>query len=310
MTSLSELIETFVATKASEGKSAKTTAWYQNMLSRFVSYVGTEATLADLTLKNARAFTAHLMALDERYSDHPISPAKAGKLSTYTIHGYVRSLKVFAAWLHEEGVLASDPLARLKRPKLPETIIEVLTEEEIGRILVETKPISFMSARLNTMFLVLLDTGIRATELLTLTVSNLDLPHSEMKVKGKGNKERVVPFGPTTKKALLMWTVRYHHEGCPLVFHGIDGEALTYTALAHLLKRLGEKADVERLHCHLVRHSFAVRWLVNGGDVMSLKSMLGHQDITTSQLYVHLASKDVQIKHQMASPVENLKRKK
>jgi len=298
-----------VATKVSEGKSPKTTAWYRNMLERYITYIGPEATLGDLTVKNARAFTAHLMAQDARYTDHPISPRKEGGLSAYTVHGYVRSLKVFSAWLADEGVLTNDPLSKLKRPKLPETVIEVLTEEEISRILVTTKPTSFMSARLHTMFLVLLDTGIRATELLTLTMKNLDLPHSEMKVVGKGNKERIVPFGPTTKKALLMWTVRYHKDS-PLVFHGIEGEALTYTALAHLLKRLGEKAGVPRLHCHLIRHSAALRWLMAGGDVISLKNLLGHVDVTTTQLYLHMASQDVQLKHQQFSPVETLRPKK
>jgi site-specific recombinase XerD len=159
------------------------------------------------------------------------------------------------------------------------------------------------------MFLVLLDTGIRASELLSLTVKNLDLSHSEMKVKGKGNKERVVPFGPTTKKALMLWTLKHHKES-ELVFHGFEGEPLTYTALAHLLKRLGEKAGVPRLHAHLLRHTCALRWLMSGGDVVSLKNLLGHIEVSTTSLYLHMASKDVQLKHQQFSPVETLRRRK
>jgi site-specific recombinase XerD len=103
-------------------------------------------------------------------------------------------------------------------------------------------------------------------------------------VLGKGNKERIVPLSPSAKKVLMRWVSTFRPEPVDgrtdAVILSAEGTPLTYTALAHVIKRLGAKAGVERLHAHLFRHTFAVRYLVNGGDLMTLRNILGHSDIT------------------------------
>lgn len=309
-TALPTMIDLFVATKSTEGKSSKTTEWYRFMLLKFADFVGAEATIKDFTLNNARSFIAALQGRTERYSDHPLIPVKKGGLSAYTIHGYVRSLKVFAAWLLDEGFTNTNVLLKLKRPKLPETMIEVLTDEEIQRLIDCANPNCFLGARLHAIVHLLLDTGIRADELLTLTLDNCDLKGDKIKVTGKGDKDRIVPIGAATKKTLLRWLTSWRPQGCYHVFTNVDGEPLSYNGFSQVIRRLGIRAGVPRLHAHLFRHSFAVRFLVNGGDVMTLRLFLGHEDIQTTQMYIHLAESQLKVQHQRFSPIDNLKLKK
>ena len=160
------------------------------------------------------------------------------------------------------------------------------------------------------LFLLLLDTGIRASELCGLTLGNVHFGECYMKVRGKGNKERIVPFGLSTKKALMSYLRGYRQkvapEGEQAVFLSIDGVPLRYAGLAQAIRRLGETSQVDRLHPHLFRHTFAVRYLMNGGDIMTLRLILGHTTLEVTQMYMHLADSHIQVQHSKFSPVDRL----
>lgn len=305
---LSDTINLFVITKETEGRSPKTTTWYRDLLTRFSDYLGNPR-LAQVSIDDARRFIAYLQAKETRWEDHPISKPVAGKLSTSTIHAYIRALKAFSNWAAEEGFVKFPPFTRLKKPRLPETMIEVLSDDEVKRLLEAINPNCILGARLYAMVLLLLDTGIRASELTTLTLDNTSLDECCIKVNGKGNKERIVPFGVTTKKALLRYIHTFRPEpndGVKVLFLNEDGDRLTSTGLAQAIKRLGIKAGIPRLHPHLLRHSFAVKFLMAGGDIMSLKRMLGHTSLSVTQVYLKLADSDVQNQHRKFSPVDRM----
>ena len=306
---LSDTIDLFVVTKATEGRSPKTTTWYRELLTHFCNYLGNPR-LAQVSIDDARRFIAHLQAKETKWEDHPVSKPTAGKLSTSTIHGYIRAMKAFSNWATEEGFVKISPFARLKKPKLPETMIEILSDEEAKRLLDAINPNCYLGARLYAMILLLLDTGIRATELTTLTLENTHLDNDCIKVLGKGNKERIVPFGVTTKKALLRYIHTFRPEpaeaSVKVLFLNDGGLALTSSGLAQAVKRLGVRADIPRLHPHLLRHSFAVKYLIAGGDVMSLKRMLGHTSLTVTQVYLHLADSHIATQHAKFSPVDRM----
>jgi site-specific recombinase XerD len=276
------------------------------MLGHFLKWAG-EPKLRDFTLVTARTFIAHLQGRKTRYDNHPVSREVEGGLSPHSVHGYVRSLRVFSAWLADEGFTTGDVLEKLKRPKLPDTMIEVLTDQEVNKILADINPNCFLGGRLYTMILLMLDTGVRASELLGMKVEDVDLNNGRVKVLGKGKKERFVPFGGTTKKALLRYMNLYMPQGSNLVFTSLEGKPLTYTALSHVITRLGKRVGIPRLHCHLLRHSFAVRYLMTGGDLMSLRLILGHNDISTTQLYLKLSQSHITTQHHAHSPVDRLK---
>ena len=307
---LPALVDLFVATKRTEGRSINTITWYGDMLRPFVKFLDQASTLKDITLDAGRAFIASLQERTTRFDDHPKSHQQEGGLSIASIHGYVRTLKVFGAWLLEDGLLPKNPFIRLKRPKLPETIIEILTDEEIKNLVSSINPNCVLGARLYTIVSLLLDTGIRATELITLKVNNIDMDSDRFKVMGKGNKERFVPFGATAKKAILRyvstWRPLPRDDRCDVFILSLEGDPLTYDGLSHIIKRMGISSGIPRLHAHLFRHTFAVKYLMNGGDVMSLRMILGHTDLSVTQVYMHLAQSHIQIQHQKFSPLDRL----
>lgn len=303
---LSILLQQFIATKKVEGCSPKTVSWYRNMLGRFLRFAG-DVTIAEFGLDPARQFVASLQSQEQRYEQHPFSNPKDGGLSPRTISCYVRSLKTFSRWLMDEGYTRHDVLARLKKPRLPQPMIKVLTDEEISDLVASINPNTFLGARLYAVVLLLLDTGLRASEVCALTLDNTDLTAGTVKVVGKGRKERIVPFGAGTKKALLRYVTTFRPESISdRFFLSVDEEPLSYNALKMIIQRLGRKAGVQRLHLHLFRHTFAVRYLTNGGDVMTLRLILGHTTLAVTQQYLHLADQHIRIAHSRYSPVDRL----
>jgi len=306
-------VELFLATKQTEGRSPKTTTWYRDKLLTFARYLdnGQPAKLSDLTLDRTRQFVAMLQNRTCRFEGHPIRRRAEGGLSPFTIHGYVRTLKAFATWLYDEGFTSTNVLARLKRPHLPEVMIEILSPEEIDALLHGINQNCALGSRMFVIFLLLLDTGMRASELCALTLDNTHLEEGYVKVMGKGRKERIVPICANTKKALLRylstWRPILAHEDCGTLLVTHLGDDMTYSALLQSVKRLGKRCGVPRLHPHLFRHTFAVRYLMNGGDVMTLRRILGHTTLDVTQMYMHLADADIKAQHSKFSPVDGLK---
>jgi site-specific recombinase XerD len=189
-------------------------------------------------------------------------------------------------------------------------MIEILSNEEIDSIFRSISQNSALGARMLVMVLLLLDTGMRASELCTLTVDNTHIDDGIAKVMGKGRKERIVPICANTKKALLRYLATWRpvmaNEDCDRLIVSDTGGELTYSGLLQAIKRLGRKAGVPRLHPHLFRHTFAVKYLMKGGDVMTLRRILGHTTLEVTQIYMHLADTDIKTQHSKFSPVDGL----
>ena len=226
---LSKAIELFVATKRTEGCTEKTVGWYEYLLGHYAEYLGENGKspkVSGMTVNDARAFVASLQSRDTLYQEHPRHPEVQRGLSPYTIHAYVRVLKVFGNWLVEDNLSKQNAFARLKKPRLPQPMIEILSDQEIDAILSAISPNCFLGARMYTVVLFLLDTGIRASELTSLTLQNTDIDDSRLKVCGKGRKERMVFFSVNTRKALL----RYVHTWRQPAYGGIDNVILSTKA--------------------------------------------------------------------------------
>lgn len=159
----------------------------------------------------------------------------------------------------------------------------------VGRLIGSIKPDNMLGARGHAIVLPLLDTGTRASELCSLKLSNTSLKGGGyVKVLGKGSKERMVPFDGTTKKSLIRYIRGFRpestHEDTDELFLSVDGTRLTYEGLAQIIRRLAKTAVIPGLHAHLCRHPFAVRYLVNGGDVMTLRLVLGQTSLEVTQI--------------------------
>ena len=310
---LSRVIEFYHSALELEGKSINTIEWYQQKLEAFLSFLqlsSQQILVRDLSLYDGRAFIRSLMERDTLFDNHPWREEVQRRLSPHTIHGYVRTLRAFASWLEEEGYTDENIFKRLKLPKLPETLIQPLTEDEIKRILFAIPRDTTMGVRNYAIVLLFLDTGIRISELANLKLDDIEFGEGHFKVFGKGARERIVPMGITAQRAVIRYMERSRPE--PVnpsenrLFLTDSGDPMSKNSTGKVIQRLARRAEVHRLHPHLFRHTFAVRYLKNGGDVFSLQKILGHKSLDVTRRYVQLAGTDLKEKHRLFSPVDNL----
>jgi len=309
---LPELIGYYEVCNRAEGKSPKTISWYSANLRSFRSYLERRHlpdSIDAIDTKLLREYVLYLLKRN-RFENHPYTHVKAEPLSSATIHGHVRTLRAFFSWLVEEG-LSEENIARdLKPPKLIKKVVSTFSDEEIIAVLHTLNPNNHSEARNQTIFMLLLDTGLRIGELVSLRMGDVHMSEGFLKVMGKGGKERIVPIGSNAQKALQRYLFRHRprpaHPGIEDVFLSIHGNPLTENSMKLMFARLGQRSGVHRLHAHLCRHTFATRFLINGGDVFTLQKILGHSTLEMVRQYVNLASNDVIIKHQRFSPLDRL----
>jgi len=161
--------------------------------------------------------------------------------------------------------------------------------------------------RNRAVILTLLDTGIRATELCELKLSNTDLTNKRLLVLGKGTKERVIPFSASTAQAIWRYTSTRPtpQDNADRVFLTIQGHPLERYDLIKLCHRVGERAGVPDCHPHRFRHTFAINFLRNGGNAYALQTILGHSTMEMVRRYLAIAQADIETAHRQASPVSN-----
>ncbi|NQT72043.1 MAG: tyrosine-type recombinase/integrase, partial [Chloroflexi bacterium] len=160
--------------------------------------------------------------------------------------------------------------------------------------------------------LTFLDTGLRVSELIGLQLPNVSLDEAQLKVLGKGNKERLIPVGRKVCQYLVRYISRYRPSPTRLkedrLFLSWDGFPLTKDRMGSILRGYGQKAHIEGVRCspHTLRHTAAVSYLRQGGDPFTLQRLLGHSTLDMTRRYCELADLDLQRVHQMASPVDNI----
>ncbi len=158
------------------------------------------------------------------------------------------------------------------------------------------------------MVLTFLDSGLCCSELTDLLIENADLDVGQLKVVGKGSKERLVPVGIRAVRALRR--CRDHFRpliDSPYFFFSAEGRKLKVDTVQLMIRRAKERANIPRLHVHLLRHSFAIHYLMAGGDVFSLQKILGHTTLEVTRMYVNMVTSQVKDKHRLYSPMDNMK---
>lgn len=311
-TPLALLMQHYTLDLRSENKSPKTVDWYQHILAAFEDWLKKHrysTLLGDLNIDVVRRYILYLRDEHRKFESHP-SIATGGQLSDYSIQGHVRGLRAFASWLQREGYLEDNFLSHLRLPKVPVLEIKPLTDNEIGQVLSCFSADTASGARGLAMMSVMLDTGLRIGEVVGLRLGNLNLELGQALVRGKGNKERVVPVGRRAQKQLQRYI--YHFRPEPLyansdnVFLTLEGRPMKENSVRLIFGRLKRKTGISRLHAHLMRHTFATRYLINGGDIISLKQILGHSSLHMVLRYTHLAESDIVSKHRSFSPMDRL----
>lgn len=263
------------------GLSANTLASYRSDLVLFARWLASRG----LSLAGARRADIQEY-LGQRLSAGAHSRSQARLLSC--LRGYYRHCL-------RERRIPEDPTLRIQSPRLGRPVPKSLTEEDVGRLLAAPDVSTPIGLRDRTMLEVLYASGMRVTELVTLTLPQLGLRQGLVRVTGKGNKERLVPLG----EEAVDWLERYLRDARPglvegavsdQLFPGRDGSALTRQAFWYRIKAAARAADIGKpLSPHTLRHAFATHLLNHGADLRAVQMLLGHSNLSTTQIYTHVA---------------------
>ena len=278
-----------------KGLSKNTIDAYSHGLWRFLDYLRRKGIheMPSVTKFDVKAF---LLAL------------KKQGLSTKSVVRNLVAIRTFFQFLMREGILETNPIEELESPKIPKTLPEILSFKEVEQLLEQPNPQAPLAIRDRAMLEVLYATGMRVSELTQLPMNQVNLEGGYVLVFGKGSKERIVPLG----KEAIKWVTFYlkmarerlsKGKESPFLFINRSGRAMSRQQFWKNIKAYGLKAGIrKRITPHLLRHSFASHLLERGADLRSVQMMLGHVDISTTQIYTHVTGERLKKIHQRYHP--------
>lgn len=286
----------YLAEHRSRNSSPNTIEHYVNTfrdLDRFLGDTARRPALESLTTATLQAFHAWLVATPLR---HPWRGSTVRSLRS--IQGRMKDLRAVFAWAVEHEYLATAP--RIAIPSVPQTLFPVFTDAELVTIFScpHLTATGDQGVRNRAIIAVLLDTGIRLAEIITLQPADLLLDDHLLKVTGKGDKSRMVPMSSGVVAYLRAWLVIRGTAPGPLFWLKRDGVKM-------LLRRIQGETGLH-LHPHKLRHTAATKLVRSGLDLHSVKRILGHQNLSTVEVYLSLSNEDLKVKHNAVSPFESI----
>jgi site-specific recombinase XerD len=284
-------------------KSDHTIADYMTTYRKFAAFLREDLPLAAITYSHVEAFLAAQTTVSKK-----------------TVLNYHTGLSALWSWAVLFEHVQENVVRKIQPPQPEERAIVPYTEDDVRRILDQltySKPYSRPGKRTSrhklpeadrnrAIIMLLLDTGMRATEICSLKIIEVDMRNRYAIPFGKGDKERKLPFSARTGQALFKYltTRKGENVNAPLFKTG-QNHALDRIQLLKLLHTAGERAGVQDVHPHRFRHTFAIQYLRNGGDAYTLQELLGHTTMEMVRTYLRIAQIDIDRGHRIASPVDN-----
>ena len=254
---------------------------YKRDINQYLVYLG------DLDIKNlSDVKSTHIRDYIRILSDRGMAPASISRI--------ISSIRTYYRFLSSENILDENPVLLINNPKLPKKLPDVLSEKEISLIINAIQESSQFYQRDKAIIELLYSCGIRVTELCNLDMSNLFIDEDLIRVMGKGNKERLLPLGIRSKKYLddYIKHSRNSHikkSGSSFVFVSRNGNQLTRAMINIILNKWTQASGLKKsVSPHKLRHSFATHLLEGGADLRFVQALLGHSDISTTQIYTHI----------------------
>ena len=272
---------------------------YINTFTKFERFIGADKPFDEISRKEVEAFFA-----------------AQTQVTNKTLLNYHTGLSSLWTWAVREYVTREHVIRSVTPPKpeqrdiVPYSLVEVramlavVGRDENGQIV--EKRMKASGDRNKAILLMLLDTGMRASELCDLKISGLDNHNRRVRVMGKGSKERTIPFSPRTGQTLWRYlTSRPDARANDPLIATMDEHELNRSRLQKILESIGKRAGVSGVHPHRFRHTFAIQYLRNGGDPYTLQALLGHSSLDMVKNYLRIAQIDIDTAHRRASPVDN-----
>lgn len=279
------------------GLSNNTLAAYRSDLLRYSGWLQQQGdkSLVDVQRTDIMAYLAHRVA-------HHASPRTTARL--------LSSLRSFYAYMHREKQIPDDPTALIDAPKLGRPLPKTLTEQEVEALLNAPDTEAVLGQRDRAMLEVLYASGLRVSELVELKLTQVNLRQGVIRITGKGSKERIVPLGEEAISWLQRFLVDSRKQltdgaSCDALFPTRRKQAMTRQAFWLLIKRYARQAgivNVKRLSPHTLRHAFATHLLNHGADLRVVQMLLGHSDLSTTQIYTYIAREQLKRLHRQHHP--------
>ncbi|WP_070121594.1 site-specific tyrosine recombinase XerD [Bacillus marinisedimentorum] len=276
----------------------------------FIHFLIVERALADNTVQSYRRdLGQYVLYLDKVEQLSSVNDVKRAHIINYihhmkeqgraqtTIARNLASIRSFHHFLLREKASESDPTLHIETPKLERKLPRVLSMEEVEALLATPESSTALGKRDLAMLEVLYATGIRVSELVQLNISDVHLTMGFVRCLGKGNKERIIPLGKMAQTSVAEYLDRGRPEllkkkQSDALFLNHHGNRLSRQGFWKILNKLSRKANIQKeLTPHTLRHSFATHLLENGADLRAVQEMLGHADISTTQIYTHVTNK-------------------
>lgn len=289
---LQTAIDGYLIDQRIRGNSSKTICYYSLSLSLFSRFAGSDTDLQQITVSMLQAYYLEL---------------SGRSLASVTVQTYIRALRSFLSWCYIQEYISVNLSEKFRLPKAQRKTVDVLSDSEIQRFLSCFNLRSFLQLRNFCICSLMLDSGLRLHEVVTLTLEHLHISDGYVIVDGKGNKQRVVPLGLSTRKYLLRYISR--RPSCCVtdrVFIQTTLDPITDTTLRQMFRKLKFKTGIKRLRAYLLRHTFATRFLENGGDMYTLQQILGHTSLEMVKRYVHSTTRKLIPNYSKYSPLDNL----
>jgi integrase/recombinase XerD len=289
------------------------------LIDRFLDAIWMERGLSENTLG---AYRADLVALSHRLAGRSVELARAGRADILDYIAWrvesgakprstarqLSSFRRFYRYLLREGALTEDPTAQIAMPKIGRALPQSLTEEEVEALLGAPVVGEPLGHRDRAMLEVLYATGVRVSELINLKMSQINLNQGVLRIVGKGDRERLIPLGDEAQDWIKEFVDGPRIEillerQTDYLFPTRRGDRMTRQAFWHIIKRYAKKAGVKKkLSPHTVRHAFATHLLNNGADLRVVQLLLGHSDVSTTQIYTHVARERMKELHSRHHP--------
>jgi site-specific recombinase XerD len=288
--------ELYLLHHSARGHSPKTIRHYQDtfrLLERFIKETNKVSTISLLTSSVMNEFALWLRNTPTRGWRGETKRTEAG------IRGTLTDLRAFVRWCHEEGHIESLPKVPVN--KLPQVFYPILSDEELDTIF-STKQLSLeteIGTRNRALVAFMLDTGVRRAEVASLALEHLDVQEGQARIIGKGQKERLVFFAPSTAEVMKRWLKIRGDEAGSLFWLSFEGIKMVFN-------RIKREAGLNVFHPHQLRHTTATNLLAAGADTHSVRRMLGHASVLTTEKYLSMGAADLKAKHASASPYERV----
>ena len=289
-----EAYDLFMYEQRFRNNSEATIEYYSLSLGLFLDFVGADENVDVLDIR--------------KYKDYVVSLQCSGHLKSTSVNTYVRAVKAFYNWLIDEEQIG-DCSRKLKLIKQKRQEIIPLTDEELEVLLNCFDTSSLLELRNKCLCLLMVDSGLRRAETIRLRCCDVDFEHNSLLVLGKGDKERLVPLGTLTAASMKEYAdllADKREKKTDPFFLDRFGAGLDVNAVDLVFSKLKDSTGIQRLRCHLLRHTFATNYLLDGGDLETLRLILGHSSIAITQLYLHLANNQKMLRERHRSHLDNL----